>query len=190
MAAIPFSAGNFSFSFDVHVVLTDTPILLSIEDMDRLGIYFDNLDNSVVYKCSDESSKVSMTGGHPFIFWNPHITCMLTTIEVRRLHGRFGHPSTDKLIKLLEGSEIENIAPETRKFWSTSKSSLALISVMLRNHAVINLLCETTKTLTTPCMRIFSISKGNIFSTLSMRQKTFKARYKWITCFPKRYGEY
>jgi hypothetical protein len=48
-----------------HIVETDTPFLLSLADMDRLQIYFNNLRN-VVVTCTREVLVVRRFG-HPFL---------------------------------------------------------------------------------------------------------------------------
>lgn len=114
-ASIIFPIGNLWLSFDAHVVEADTPILLSIDDMDRLGIYLNNLKDQLVHQDTALVAKVQRKRGHPFILWDPHISCMLTNTELHRLHRRFGHPSADKLMKLLQRAELPDVGPETRK---------------------------------------------------------------------------
>lgn len=115
VASIEFPVGELWFTIEAHIVDADTPILLAIDDMDRLGIYFNNLENTVIHTSSGQRGLVSRVRGHPFIQWNPHISCLLTEVELRRLHRRFGHPSTDKLMKLLKRSTLENIGSGTRR---------------------------------------------------------------------------
>lgn len=53
--------------FELHVVSTNVPILLSIEDMDHLGVFFNNLTSQLVHLKSRKSAVVSQVGGHPFL---------------------------------------------------------------------------------------------------------------------------
>lgn len=99
----------------MHVVEADTPILLSIDDMDRLDIYLNNFTDQLVHQSLGLKARVQRRRVHPFIIWNLHISCMLTSIELRRLHCRFGHPSMDKFMKLLQRAELSDVSPETRQ---------------------------------------------------------------------------
>ena len=104
---------------EFHIVEVDTPFLLCLADMDRLQVYFNNLDNILVSGDGKVSVPVARRFGHPFLLWkslqsfiaesfdkNP---CYLTTTELQRLHRRFGHPSAERLQKVLErsGHDIE-----------------------------------------------------------------------------------
>jgi hypothetical protein len=48
-----------------HIVKADTPFLLCLKDMDRLGIYFNNLDNKLIQ--NKISFSVIRQFGHPFL---------------------------------------------------------------------------------------------------------------------------
>lgn len=108
-----------------HVLETSTPFLLSLKDLDRLHLYFDNTRNVLVGPTKDKLTPIVRRFGHPFMVWeraygtflvdtfdaNP---CFLTEKELRRLHRRFGHPSTDRLHRVLEraGHDVEAKAIE------------------------------------------------------------------------------
>ena len=107
MVVTPF--GDVKF----HVVEADTPFLLCLKDMDSLGIYFNNLKNILI--SPNYSVSVVRQFGHPFLLWNESLSaflqdslssssCFLTDTELRQLHRRFGHPSANRLIRLLERS--------------------------------------------------------------------------------------
>jgi hypothetical protein len=103
-----------------HIVNADTPFLLCLRDMDRLGIYFDNTKNMLIQgdrTTPSLSYPIVRRFGHPFLVWQglssflvePYMTegmmqCYLTDTELRQLHRRFGHPSANRLIRLLERS--------------------------------------------------------------------------------------
>ncbi len=103
---------------EFHVIRADTPFLLSLADMDRLKVYFNNVENLLVDKM--KISSVIRRFGHDFLLWknslHSYITqffefnsCYLTDVELRQLHRRFGHSFTLKLHDLLErsGHEVE-----------------------------------------------------------------------------------
>ena len=84
-----------------HVTKTDTPFLLCLQDMDTMDVYFNNLENKVV--CANgRREPIMRIFGHPFLIWGPITASFLTETELRQLHRRFGHPATDRLIRLLE----------------------------------------------------------------------------------------
>ncbi|RAL61889.1 hypothetical protein DID88_002952 [Monilinia fructigena] len=104
---------------EFHVVTADTPFLLSLHDMDRLKVYYNNIKDSLV----------SLTGKHPVVrrfehpilMWNLNMeqflqesiqdgNCYLTDIEIRRLHRRFGHPSAYKFHRVLQRAGYDDIA--------------------------------------------------------------------------------
>ena len=98
---------------EFHVVKADTPFLLSLADMDRLGIYFNNLENILVMDNKRGTIPVICKFGHPWLLWKntleSHIMqsfdlnpCYLTDTELRQLHRRFGHLSSMRLRLLLE----------------------------------------------------------------------------------------
>src|SRR5436305_638081 len=84
-----------------HVVKADTPFLLCLQDMDKLGIYFNNLADAITLRNGD-TVRVVRTFNHPFLIWGPPAINYLTDVELRRLHRRFGHPSVNRLVKTLE----------------------------------------------------------------------------------------
>jgi hypothetical protein len=117
---------------EFHVVKADTPFLLSLADMDRLKVYFNNVTNSLVQMINTNgilrkkgSYPVIRRFGHGFLLWKNSMQayvnqsfdinpCYLTETELRQLHRRFGHPSTRKLHDLLErsGHDVEKSALE------------------------------------------------------------------------------
>lgn len=96
-----------------HIAQVNTPFLLYLADIDKLGAFFNNLTNEVIQ--SNRSYPVIRRYGHAFLFWctsayffitksfmqNP---CYLTDIELCHLHCRFGHPSVRRLQQVLERS--------------------------------------------------------------------------------------
>lgn len=108
---------------EFHVMLCKTPFLLSLDDMDALGVYFNNLTNVLVTPQGDVP--VVRRFGHSFLLWNSSLqgfiidsfnytTCYLTNVELQRVHRRFGHPSVARLQKVLEraGHDIDKQALE------------------------------------------------------------------------------
>ncbi|KAL2885168.1 Ribonuclease H-like domain [Ceratocystis lukuohia] len=102
-------------SVTFHVMDADTPFLLSLADLDRLGAFFNNTKNKLVKGAVHVN--VFRRFGHAFL----HLPEMpqgngrddgregdsfFTEQELRRLHRRFGHPSVSKLHALLRKAEL------------------------------------------------------------------------------------
>ena len=78
-----------------HIVDAYTPFLLSLADMDALGVYFNNLTNQLVTR--QGSVLVARRFGHSFLLWDTSLQqyllesldqnpCFLTDVELQRLH--------------------------------------------------------------------------------------------------------
>ncbi|XP_044715123.1 GAG-pre-integrase domain-containing protein [Hirsutella rhossiliensis] len=69
--------------------------------MDRLGIYFNNLTDTIVGRTT---LPVIRKWGHPWFLLpktNEAAIAFLTESEIRTLHRRFGHPAVPRLHNLL-----------------------------------------------------------------------------------------
>jgi len=96
-------------SVDFHVIPQNTPFLLCLADMDRLGVIFDNVRNCMVR----DSLALPLTRkwGHAWLHLkNEKIlgNGFLTEMELKRLHRRFGHPSVARLHKVLAAAGHES----------------------------------------------------------------------------------
>jgi len=116
---VPTPIGGITF----HIVPTDTPFLLCIKDMDALRVYLDNTRNELVKHDGKIVRRIPIIRkwGHPWFFLSDekHSTAgitytmdpasvgatSLTEAELRRIHKRFGHPSVEKLWKLLHRAD-------------------------------------------------------------------------------------
>ena len=96
---------------EIHFVDADISFLLCLEDMDKLNVYFKNLENLLI--ASTKSVPVVRRFGPPFLLWNESLhsfiansfinnPCFLTDTELCQLHCRFSHLSEGKLRKVLE----------------------------------------------------------------------------------------
>lgn len=88
---------------DFHEVNNSTPFSLCVQDMDQLGVFFNNLEDKLVH--GDGIIPTVRKLGHPFFQLSKEedsITFLahdnfLIERELRRLHRRFGHPVTEIL---------------------------------------------------------------------------------------------
>jgi hypothetical protein len=110
---------------EFYVMMAKTPFLLSLADMDHLGIYFNNLTDMLVTR--QGNIPVVRRFGHCFLLWDTSLqnfivesfdqeTCYLTSTELQRLHRRFGHPSIARLQCVLERAGYNDIDRENLEF--------------------------------------------------------------------------
>jgi hypothetical protein len=99
---VPTPLGTITF----HVVPANTPFLLCVQDMDKMGVHLDNVRNVLVQ--GTKVVPVIRKFGHPFMLLHHQergiASCHLTETELRQLHRRFGHPSIRRLAKILQRS--------------------------------------------------------------------------------------
>jgi hypothetical protein len=101
-----------------HVIKVDTFFLLSLADMNRLKVYFNNVENLLINKIKILS--IIKRFDHDFLlsknsyFLHSYITqffelnlCYLTDVELRQLHRRVDHSFTLKLHDLLKRFDHE-----------------------------------------------------------------------------------
>lgn len=91
-----------------HVINAPTPFLLCVQDMDKLGVFFRNTTDELVRVNQGEEIVVPVVRkwGHPWFFLSKSEarSAFFTETELRRLHRRFGHPSVDRLSRLLKNA--------------------------------------------------------------------------------------
>lgn len=94
-----------------HIVPENTPFLYCIQDMDRMGVKLDNLENILIQ--GKKIVPIVRKWGHPWMLLDRTEETMayshLTDIELRQLHRRFGHPSVRRLFKLLDQAGYDDI---------------------------------------------------------------------------------
>jgi hypothetical protein len=104
-----------------HVIKADTSFFLSLADMNRLKVYFNNVENLLIDKIKILS--IIKRFDHDFLLWknclHSYITqffefnfCYLIDVELRQLHRRFDHSFILKLHDLLKrfDHEVEKAA--------------------------------------------------------------------------------
>ncbi len=115
---------------EFHVFEADTPFLLYLEDMDKLNVYFNNLENLPI--TSLKSVPVGCRFAHLLLFWDESLhsfmenslnnnLCFSTDTELRQLHHCFRHISESKLHKVLEHAghkTNKKIIDNLKKYWT------------------------------------------------------------------------
>ena len=103
---------------EFHVVKTNIFFLLCLTNMNRLNIYYNNIQNVLVMK--NRVISIICRFDHSFMLWNSCLqvyltelfddsSCHLTEKKLRQLHCRFDHSSALKLRRVLEQSEHEDV---------------------------------------------------------------------------------
>lgn len=87
-----------------HIVPANTPFLLCLQDMDRLRLRLDNLDNCLVQ--GKLRVPIKRKYGHPWLLIHEPEQ-FLTEVELRRLHRRFGHPTVLRIQNVLDAAGEE-----------------------------------------------------------------------------------
>jgi hypothetical protein len=94
-----------------HIVDANTPFLLCLVDMDKLQVYYNNIWDVLVTRTREVP--IVRRFGHAFLLCNSSLQayllesfesnpCYLTEVELQRLHRRFGHPSVERLQRVLD----------------------------------------------------------------------------------------
>lgn len=61
--------------FEINIVSADVTILLSIDDMDLLGIYLDNLQDDLKHPASGQDDSIKIKNEHPLVHWDDFFKC-------------------------------------------------------------------------------------------------------------------
>ncbi|RKF78553.1 hypothetical protein GcM1_210027 [Golovinomyces cichoracearum] len=120
-------------TFTFLLLHADIPSLLSLYDIDRHGIIFNNIRDIITQPSTGLQMLVYRKIGHawihlkgvleanlhtPYEFSELHIYAAksLSESQLRRLHRRFGHPSAPRLVILLQrAGYVDDMDPETIK---------------------------------------------------------------------------
>jgi hypothetical protein len=85
--------------------------LLCLANMNRCGIYFNNINNTLVH--NGKKHPIVRKWGHSwFLLGNAKTTavhCHLTETELRQLYRRFGHSAAKRFCRVLARAGYENV---------------------------------------------------------------------------------
>ncbi len=136
-----------------HVIKTNTSFLISLADLDRLKVYFKNVENMLIKILQNDQKKsfsVIRRFDHDFFLWKNVIftfdsnLCYLIETELRQLHKRFDHFFVRQLFNLLKQSENDVkklILKRFTKFciyWQKYAKSSDLFKFTLKNDVNFN----------------------------------------------------
>ncbi|KAI2783308.1 hypothetical protein F4815DRAFT_347430 [Daldinia loculata] len=90
---------------------SNTPFLIYIGNIDRLGVYLNNVKNVLIH--NGKKYPVIRKWKHPwFLLDNRKTTvayCYLTKAKLQQIHKRFSHPAAAKLIQILKRTKYNNL---------------------------------------------------------------------------------
>jgi hypothetical protein len=93
------------------VMLINTPFLLCLANMDCCGIYFNNINNTLMH--NGKKHPIVCKWEHSwFLLGNAEITavyCHFIETELRQLHQRFGHPAAERFCRVLARAGYEDV---------------------------------------------------------------------------------
>lgn len=69
VATVEFPVYNIVLKCSMHIINSDLPNLLSLADMGRLGVYYNNLENKLYHVPSGFTSKCLRQKDRPFLWW-------------------------------------------------------------------------------------------------------------------------
>jgi hypothetical protein len=89
-----------------HILKASTLFLISLQNMNRLKIYVNNVTNKILFTNGKRRAFLIRKWGH-FWFYVSKLesAAFLTDVKLRKLYRRFGHPATDRLCKMLERAD-------------------------------------------------------------------------------------
>lgn len=93
IVSISISIEDIRLSFDENDA--DTPILLSIYVMDKLGIYSNHHKNILVHPESSSKDLIARICGNTFVQRSRHLSFYFKKAMLSKTHHLFGHPLTD-----------------------------------------------------------------------------------------------
>ena len=101
-----------------EVIGAPTPFFLCLKAMDDIGVYLHNTKNKLVHETSqgDIHHPVIRKWGHPWSHLGKAAgAAFLTETELSGLHRLFGHPTVDRLSRLLEQAGHEDVEREVSR---------------------------------------------------------------------------
>lgn len=129
--------GTFTFLIPVF--------LLSLQDMDQLSIYLNNLCNKVIHKQSGYCTTVTIQWRHAFMKWSNILTCHFTEQDLRNIYCIFGHQSVGKLFNVITRATGRPVENNTYRFFTKIKSTVNISKNTEETPNDLISLCATTR---------------------------------------------
>jgi hypothetical protein len=127
---------NSLIMLEVDVVLTNVPMLLGLDVLDKFGLCADTVH--IVLHCTAEYWTLPLVRklGHVYLEWSAPDLILYTKSELQKLHRNFSHPSTQNLFALLKrAKKLTTWMPTREQFLATSKMPVVSASATARSHS-------------------------------------------------------
>jgi hypothetical protein len=93
------------------VMLINTSFLLCLANMNRCGIYFNNINNTLVH--NEKKHLIVRKWGHSWFLLNNAkiiaVHCHFIETKLRQLYRRFGYSAAERFCRVLARAGYENI---------------------------------------------------------------------------------
>ena len=100
--------------FETDIVLQDVPLMFGLDQHRRHGCNSDENHNTFTHHPSNTTIPLKFKKGHLYVEW-PTAEVVFTRMELKKLHERFGHPTSMDIINLLERARPKNCDTETQR---------------------------------------------------------------------------
>lgn len=110
---LPTPKGNKAI--DTHVVPARIPFLVGLDTLDKYGWNVLTVQNKLQSVHKGWSLPLSRKFGHVFVTWEPEYATHYTRQQLQNMHLHFMHPSTTKLLNLLERAYPDQIKDDTNQ---------------------------------------------------------------------------
>lgn len=129
ISRIDFLTGNLWMSFKIYIVSAGIPIILGIQDMDRLGICSNAVTNKIIHPESGFLLWTIRFRGHAYIKWDPALQSHFIAADLHKLRRRFGHPWEDKRSNFLHRTGLDNTRAHSHRNWSYCRTLWSLLAL-------------------------------------------------------------
>ena len=105
---------TFFLNFETDIIAQDVPLMFGLDQHRKHGCSSDEYQNSFTHHPSNTTIPVNYKKGHLYIEW-PVYESLFTKAELKKVHDRFGHPTSKSLMNLLKRARPEECNAKTRK---------------------------------------------------------------------------
>ena len=105
---------SFFLDFETDIISQDVSLMFGLDQHRKHGCSSDEYQNSFTHHPSNTTILLKFKKGHVYIEW-PVYEALFTKAELKKVHDRFGHPTSKSLMNLLKSVRPEGSNADTRK---------------------------------------------------------------------------
>jgi len=106
-------ADSFCIAFETDILAQDVPLMFILDQHRKHRCSSDEFYNTFIHHPSGTTIPVRYKKGHLYVEW-PVSEVLFSTTELKKMHDRFGHPTTRSLVNLLKRARPKQVQSETR----------------------------------------------------------------------------